>query len=66
MTSRESCMSCTLNNGGASHAFISEVAKTAVAGKNIVIPDYVTYNGKKISGDGNAVAIFSPAPPSSP
>ena len=35
------------NNGGASHAFISEVAKTAVAGKNIVIPDYVTYNGKK-------------------
>ena len=35
------------NNGGASHAFISEVAKTAVAGKNIVISDYVTYNGKK-------------------
>ena len=35
------------NNGRAGRAFISEVYKTAVAGKDIVIPDYVNYNGKK-------------------
>lgn len=34
-------------NGGAGHAFISEVVKVAVAGKDIVIPDNIDYNGKK-------------------
>ena len=34
-------------NGRASRAFISEVANTAVANKDIVIPDYVTYKGQK-------------------
>lgn len=33
-------------NGKASSAFISKVESTAVAGKDIVIPDYVVYNGK--------------------
>ncbi len=35
------------NSGKAGRAFISEAVKTAVAGKDIVIPDYVNYNGKK-------------------
>ena len=35
------------NSGKAGSAFISEAVKTAVAGKDIVIPDYVNYNGKK-------------------
>ena len=33
-------------NGKPSHAFISEAVKTAVAGKDIVIPDNVTYKGR--------------------
>lgn len=35
------------NSGKAGSAFISEAVKTAVAGKDVVIPDYVNYNGKK-------------------
>ncbi len=34
-------------NGGAGHAFISEVVKVAVDGKDVVIPDNIDYNGKK-------------------
>lgn len=34
-------------NGRASSAFISKVFNTAVANKDIVIPDYVTYKGQK-------------------
>lgn len=35
------------NKGNSTFAFISKVVTTAVAGKDLVIPDYVTYNGKK-------------------
>lgn len=35
------------NKGKSTYAFISGVASTAVAGKALVIPDYVTHNGKK-------------------
>lgn len=35
------------SNGGDGRAFLSEVAKTAVAGKDIVIPDYIEYKGNK-------------------
>lgn len=35
-----------LHNKGP-HAFLSEVVKTAVAGKDVVIPDYISYQGKK-------------------
>ena len=35
------------NSGKAGRAFISEAVKTAVDGKDIVIPDYVNYNGRK-------------------
>lgn len=47
------------NNGGASHAFISELATTAVANKDIVIPDYVTYNGRKYPVRNMRANIFS-------
>lgn len=36
-----------LHNGSQPWAFMSALATTAVAGKDIVIPDYVNYNGKK-------------------
>ena len=36
-----------LHSGKKNYAFASELATTAVAGKDVVIPDYVNYNGRK-------------------
>lgn len=46
------------NKGNSTFAFISKVVTTAVAGKDLVIPDYVTYNGKKYTVTGMRGEIF--------
>lgn len=40
-------------------AFASEVSKTAVAGKDMVIPDYIYYNGKKFPVESMRGGLFS-------
>lgn len=47
-----------LHNNGY-RAFMSELATTAVAGKDIVIPDYVEYNGKKYAVESMRGGLFS-------
>lgn len=46
------------NKGKSTSAFISAVATTAVAGKDLVIPDYVTLNGKKYPVTSMRAGIF--------
>lgn len=46
------------NKGNSTYAFISGVANTAVADKDLVIPDYVTCNGKKYPVTGMRAAVF--------
>lgn len=40
-------------------AFASEVSQTAVAGKDMVIPDYIYYNGKKFPVESMRGGLFS-------
>lgn len=40
-------------------AFASEVSKTAVAGKDMLIPDYIYYNGKKFPVESMRGGLFS-------
>ena len=40
-------------------AFASEVSKTAVAGKDMVIPDYIYYDGKKFPVESMRGGLFS-------
>ena len=46
------------NKGKSTYAFISEAATTAVAGKALVIPDYVTFNGKRYPVRGMRAGVF--------
>ena len=46
-------------NRRASHAFISQLSTTAVAGKDIVIPDYITYEGQKYPVESMRAELFS-------
>lgn len=53
-----------LHNKGP-HAFLSEVVKTAVAGKDIVIPDYIPYKGKKYPVTDMRAEVFYGTTPKS-
>ncbi len=46
-------------NGSTGHAFISEAVKIAIAGKDIVIPDYINYDGRKYPVTEMRADIFS-------
>lgn len=46
-------------NGSKGHAFISEAVKIAIAGKDLVIPDYIDYDGRKYAVTTMRADIFS-------
>ena len=46
-------------NGSTGHAFISEAVKIAIAGKDIVIPDNINYDGRKYPVTKMRADIFS-------
>ncbi len=51
-----------LHNGkkaGSGHAFITEAVKIAIDGKDIVIPDYINFNGRKYAVTEMRAEVFS-------